>query len=232
MDTNKNKRLRKRGPKARKNLGTRSNAISKVFGQFRVGQFNVIPPWIETVMRYSTVIDLTILSGVVNDYCFRANSLFDPDRTSAGHQPLGFDQMAALYNRYHIDKFTSHVEMSNTADTYHASAGTVNGSYLYTTVADFTTFSESPRILHHTSAYGAPSIKFNQQAELPEYLGVSQIAYFTDDRFGSQVITNPTEVVDFHIVTYNPTANTILIHVKVDLVYRAVLHDPILPTQS
>ena len=33
---------------------------------------------------------------------FRANSLYDPDRTSSGHQPRGFDQHALLYDHYTV----------------------------------------------------------------------------------------------------------------------------------
>ena len=33
---------------------------------------------------------------------FRTASLFDPDRTGTGHQPLFFDEMAAIYKQYRI----------------------------------------------------------------------------------------------------------------------------------
>lgn len=33
---------------------------------------------------------------------FRTASLFDPDRTGAGHQPLFFDEMAAIYKQYRV----------------------------------------------------------------------------------------------------------------------------------
>jgi len=33
---------------------------------------------------------------------FTANSLYDPDYTGTGHQPLGFDQMMAFYDHYAV----------------------------------------------------------------------------------------------------------------------------------
>jgi len=35
-------------------------------------------------------------------YCFRANSLYDPDFTSTGHQPYGFDETMTVYNNYSV----------------------------------------------------------------------------------------------------------------------------------
>jgi len=35
-------------------------------------------------------------------YNYRANSVFDPDQTATGHQPLYFDNFAAVYNRYRV----------------------------------------------------------------------------------------------------------------------------------
>jgi len=46
-------------------------------------------------------------------YIFRANSLFDPDFTGTGAQPLGFDQMAAMYNRYTVTNAQIRVVFSN-----------------------------------------------------------------------------------------------------------------------
>ncbi len=38
--------------------------------------------------------------NVLSNHVFRANSVFKPDFTDAGHQPLGFDQWSALYTNY------------------------------------------------------------------------------------------------------------------------------------
>ena len=35
-------------------------------------------------------------------YLFRTNSLYDPDNATGGHQPMYFDQLGALYDRYSV----------------------------------------------------------------------------------------------------------------------------------
>ena len=56
-----------------------------------------------TKLRYADT-GLTVNPGIgtVATYTFRANSLFDPDYTSTGHQPRGFDQLMPLFNHYTV----------------------------------------------------------------------------------------------------------------------------------
>jgi len=56
-------------------------------------------------LRYVQNIGLVVTSGFGN-HCFRTNSLFDPDRTGVGHQPMGFDQLMGLYFHYRVRKST------------------------------------------------------------------------------------------------------------------------------
>lgn len=60
------------------------------------------PKTILTKLRYSDSIQLGITSGVLNYHVFRANSLFDPDYTGTGHQPMYFDQYAGIYLSYQV----------------------------------------------------------------------------------------------------------------------------------
>jgi len=48
---------------------------------------------------------------------YRANSMFDPDSTGTGHQPYGFDQVAARYARYTVMKSKITINFMATGQT-------------------------------------------------------------------------------------------------------------------
>lgn len=52
--------------------------------------------------RYVEYVTLTSTTGAIGSYSFRANGMFDPNYTSTGHQPLYFDQVAAIYNHFTV----------------------------------------------------------------------------------------------------------------------------------
>ena len=47
---------------------------------------------------------------------FRANSLYDPDQSSSGHQPRGFDELAAIYDHYCVIGSKIKVSFENDVD--------------------------------------------------------------------------------------------------------------------
>lgn len=53
-------------------------------------------------LRYVDWFDLNASATTGAVYTFRANSIFDPDYTSTGHQPYGRDSYALLYNHYTV----------------------------------------------------------------------------------------------------------------------------------
>lgn len=50
-------------------------------------------------LRYAQQINITPSAAGAN-HLFRINSLYDTDYTGVGHQPLGFDQWATIYDKY------------------------------------------------------------------------------------------------------------------------------------
>ncbi len=57
-----------------------------------------------TKLRYVDTISLDPGIAAITNHVFRCNSLFDPDSTGAGHQPLIFDEFAELYQEYRVLK--------------------------------------------------------------------------------------------------------------------------------
>lgn len=53
-------------------------------------------------MRYASVDTLSINNSFTAQKRFSLNGIFDPDITGIGHQPLGFDEMMAKYNKYTV----------------------------------------------------------------------------------------------------------------------------------
>jgi len=51
---------------------------------------------------YEPGINLAGTAGVIAQYVFSANGLYDPNITGTGHQPLGFDTMMLYYEQYTV----------------------------------------------------------------------------------------------------------------------------------
>lgn len=66
-----------------------------------------VPPSICTRHRYVERLTLSNenTTGITgSEIAFRLGSLYDPNFSGAGHQPWGFDQMAAIYQQYQVYK--------------------------------------------------------------------------------------------------------------------------------
>lgn len=96
-------------------------------------------------LRYVQEISLDPgVSGSVASYVFRGNSLFDPDYTGTGHQPMLFDQYSAVYSTYQVlgAKITmSHIP--NTANNTNNYFGICKG----TSPNAISTFSDTASLL-------------------------------------------------------------------------------------
>jgi len=60
------------------------------------------PPTLLSKLRYCDTVPITSTVGSIGKYTFRINSLFDPDFTGVGHQPLYRDTFAAIYALYTV----------------------------------------------------------------------------------------------------------------------------------
>jgi len=57
-------------------------------------------------LRYCQTIQIDPGQAAATSSLFRANSIYDPDKTVGGHQPYGHDQLEQIYNHYCVDSAT------------------------------------------------------------------------------------------------------------------------------
>lgn len=81
--------------------GARRNPVSRsLTNKQNVNMGYGFPKKLTMTHRYVEAVTVTSTSGGAANYQFSANSLFDPNVSSTGHQPMYFDQLAALYDHY------------------------------------------------------------------------------------------------------------------------------------
>lgn len=74
-----------------------------------------VPNTMTTTLVYESNYS-TELTSILNlsHYSYRLSSIFDPDYTSVGHQPLGFDQWANFYERYVVKGAIAYITANDT----------------------------------------------------------------------------------------------------------------------
>lgn len=102
----------KTGKRTRTNRTTRRRTVkSKRFRRLAAKRYStsvrnvsrsIIPARYITKLMYSETFDLTQAANTPWNYSYSINGMNDPNLTGGGHQPMGFDQFAALYNNYYV----------------------------------------------------------------------------------------------------------------------------------
>lgn len=131
-------------------------------------------------------------AGVAAVQVFNLNSLFDPDRTGAGHQPRYFDQLAALYGRYRVDRAIVEVCVA-TAELH----GVIVNLYASNDAGGLTPTS-SLELPWNSGMYMCvpytPCI-LRQEYNLRDIPAVSKSQYEGGDHYQALVSASPTEII-------------------------------------
>jgi len=123
---------RKAATKGRKRYKRKSMPITSYMKQLNRNPLDYhgmsygIPLNRSTTLRYSQTFNLTSTSGILAHQKFKANGLHDPDYSTTGHQPFGFDQYKLLYNHYIVSGSRIKVHLVNSSNNY----GNICGIYL------------------------------------------------------------------------------------------------------
>lgn len=160
-----------------------------------------------TMLQYSQNILLNpqadnLGAGGANAWIFSVNSLFDPDTTGTGHQPMYYDNYAQLYNRYKVNyaqiTVTCINHQVNTDTAYQPLTGApvlnVNENYAYklAIVVD-RDLTDYPTTMNRLIEEGGPNIKWRFVApslngKLPKLFHSASPSRLTGLSFGDDTL--------------------------------------------
>ena len=174
----------KRVKTTRKNFrGTKTVVVSPNQG--------LVPISYTSTLKYQEVVQFTALVGAGNYYQFNLNSIYDPNYTSTGHQPMGRDQLEGLYGKYRVNSVRYQVIPFLTTGAYASMwVGPIN-----TTSSVGVGFKEYPstqtRLLNQYNA--STTAVVNGNVNLWELASTTKAKYDADDLFAANMSNDPTE---------------------------------------
>lgn len=182
-------------------------------------------------MRYAEQIRMD--AGVAQKafFNFRANSIFDPNETGGGHQPLGHDQWAQFYNHYIV--IGSKITCTYTATT-NAGSPSIYGIYLSDdTTVPLTALQICEQGLAKWKAAplatdgGQPARKIFNTFSAKKFFNINDVK---DNRstIGASFNSNPSDVAIYHMFTQamDNLANPPAVDVLIIIDYIVMMQEP------
>lgn len=148
-----------------------------------------IPQRYITKMKYSDTFTLSLANSY--QYVFNLNSIWDANRTGVGHQPYGFDQLAALYNRYRVIKTKYIINAYSAAVPIRYGCIVSNDTPPINNISEL---AESPRAQTRVQLPGGNTTKITGTAYIPSVVGRSKAQYMADDRYQALTTQSPNEL--------------------------------------
>lgn len=227
--------------RARKSLGKRKrsagNMASNKRSLVRIGapstasSLSRSPMPIKSNKSFRYVSDVVTLNpgvgGTAADHVFRANSLFDPDYTGVGHQPLGFDELISFYNHATVIGVKLTAYFRNTDSTYPQFVA-VQPKASATSVTNIQEVMEQGNCQF---SYLSPAGVSGDRTTITYPLSIGKFfgrrGMLTENDFRCSSTANPTEQVYLHVMAAdNSGTDTASVEVTVVLDYIAILSEP------
>lgn len=168
--------------------------------------------------------------GAIPTNFYSVNGLFDPDVTGVGHQPIGFDQMMALYEQFTVVR--AHIKVTFASAGDHARVGV----YLNPD----TTSASLPRLVENglmkmgvvngpATANGTHSFcTLELTCDIPKYFGKTREAILASPEMYGTIAANPTEQAYFAVCAWAAFDSSADVTVAYDVIvtYESVYWEP------
>lgn len=212
------------GKKARtKSTASKKSAVQKSL--FPTGFSSVVPRFgfplrLAMKHRYCDIVQVTSTAGAIDHYLFKCNAMFDPNQTGAGHQPLYFDELSAIYNHYTV--LASNIKIRACSST-----ALPVGCIVSLHVDDDTTSSANIQTICEQSTASFKVVPFGNQDQIyltkawsaKDYFGPNPLDNDTLQGTGS---TDPSELSFYNFSINSLSAGTQSLQLLVEISYWAV----------
>lgn len=193
----------------------------------------IVPDKLVTTMTYASQVQYT--PGVAaEDRAFNLNSIFDPDLSGVGHQPMGRDQLANFYNRYRVTDCKWRIDHASQAGAGSILLVTIPNNETTTLAGNSQTAMETAyaqyKVSHHLATSAGTDMRHLQMKgsmHLAKLYGVSDAVALAENRFAAEFSASPAEVAVLHVVTFNLDGNAAVYNLIITLIYTVECYDRI-----
>jgi hypothetical protein len=228
-----NKRMRTRQRNRARNSRNRPDpSMGPINNIVRYAPSNVFgfPDKLICKLRYHEGQSIVSTTGGLNVYKFRLNSLFDPNYTGTGHQPMYRDTYAGVYNHYSVISTVAKVRfVNNSAAPFWVGAVIEDDSATQAGVDPIIeqNHSKSHLVTSVSGSNSASMVTINWDCK--QILGINP---YTTESYKTPQGENPGEesFLIVYAATADATTNTILFDVTLD--YTVLFSELMTPTAS
>ncbi len=208
MTTKSTKRHHKNSHKGKSTQG-----VSTKFSPSR-SLSEIVPDKFRTTLTYVDQFVLNSTTTSTDNYVFRANSLFDPNYTGSGHQPLGYDQWTTFYNNWVVTKCS--VKLTMTPPNLSTGTPQINNQLVAivprrndpTAISDVMTALEQPYTRWAMVVGYAKPPTLSMTIDCPKFFGVSRNVYSSSIEYSGAIGGNPTQTL-YIVICAGSTAQSI-----------------------
>jgi len=197
------------------------------YGPHTLTKYAGIPNKLVTVVKYSTSITLGSGLAPVGSHTFRANSIFDPDFTSTGHQPMYTDQFATLYQNYKVLKTKIVAKGMGTQG-----AANANCCFGVDVLDSDSTIDTNADTIRERKGSKYRTITPQMPQTIISYWNLKKSKVADEDGYTALTSTNPTNVDFIRVYAFSFDGGTSLtlnsVSVQVDLYYTVEYFNPIM----
>lgn len=175
--------------------------------------------------------------GAAGNYLFSCNSLYDPNRSSAGHQPLGFDQLMTMYDHFVVvgaeitATFLSPSETTSLAQQICAIGITDSASDNPTNIETILERGNIKFGMLGNQAGSGSQLTLTHKVDVGRFLG--RKSPLSDPQLKGSTSANPAEECFFQLSVASPsTGDPNTLDVLVSIVYTGYLIEPKRPASS